>query len=234
MEKIEKKRCFLQNRPAITALRLVSILTILMCGACYPNPGAPLHPGIFIFVSLRQCSSHLLLSASTHFIVRVLSACVICTLPILAILWFSFVCVFFFFVALISGGVFLLWSRTRYASTCFAHLDSSARFGFSLVSLSVTTGFVSLYDESSGRKLGVLLMSLGRKNERFNVKFFSVSLWPQNLYLSTMKNQEGHWGYCWIRCRWVERTNGLMWRTNDILLSVHGSHHRSLFALIPT
>ena len=58
---------------------------------CYPNPGAPLHPGMFIFVSLRHCSSHLLLAASTHFIVRVLSACVICTLPHLGILWFSFV-----------------------------------------------------------------------------------------------------------------------------------------------
>jgi len=52
----------------------------------------PLHPGMFIFfVSLRLCSSHLLLSASTYFIVRVLSACVICTLPHLGILWFSFV-----------------------------------------------------------------------------------------------------------------------------------------------
>ena len=30
------------------------------------------------------------------------------------------------------------------------------------------------------------------------------SLWPQNLYLSRMKNQHGHWVYCW--CRWVERT----------------------------
>ena len=40
----------------------------------------------------------------------------------------------------------------------------------------MTTEFVSLYDEESGRTLGVLLMSLGRKNERFNVKFLSVSL----------------------------------------------------------
>ena len=36
----------------------------------------PLHPGMFIFfVSLRLFSSHLLLSASAYFIVRVLSAC---------------------------------------------------------------------------------------------------------------------------------------------------------------
>ena len=54
-----------------------------------------LHPGMFIFfVSLRLCSSHLLLSAKTYSIVRVLSACcVICTLPHLGILfvfyWFS-------------------------------------------------------------------------------------------------------------------------------------------------
>ena len=40
---------------------------------------------------------------------------------------------------------------------------------FFTVSLSVTTEFVSLYDEESGRTLGVLLMS-GGKNERFNVK----------------------------------------------------------------
>ena len=41
-----------------------------------------LHPGMFIFfLSLRLCSSHMLLSASTYFVVRVLSACVICTLP---------------------------------------------------------------------------------------------------------------------------------------------------------
>ena len=76
------------HRPPVSFL----FWPFLMCGVCYPNPGAPLHPGMFIFVSLRQCSSHLLLSASTHFIVRALSACVIiCTLPHLGILWFSFV-----------------------------------------------------------------------------------------------------------------------------------------------
>ena len=48
-----------------------------------------LHTGMFIFfVSLRLCSSHLLLSASTYFIVRVISACVFCTLPNLGILSF--------------------------------------------------------------------------------------------------------------------------------------------------
>ena len=41
-----------------------------------------LHPGMVVFfVSLRLCSSRLLLSASTCFMVHVLSACVICTLP---------------------------------------------------------------------------------------------------------------------------------------------------------
>ena len=34
----------------------------------------------------------------------------------------------------------------------------------------MTTEFVSLYDEESGRTLGVLLMSLGRTNGRFHVK----------------------------------------------------------------
>ena len=64
---------------------------LFVCGVCYLNPVAPLHPVMFILVSLRQCSSNLILSASTHFIVRVLSACVICTLPHHGILWFSFV-----------------------------------------------------------------------------------------------------------------------------------------------
>ena len=77
-----------------------------------------LHPGMFIFfVSLRLCSSHLLLSASTYFIVRVLSACVICTLPHIGIILF-FTRLVFFFVSLISRvEFFLLCSRTRYAST---------------------------------------------------------------------------------------------------------------------
>ena len=76
----------------------------------------PLHPGMFIFfVSLRLCSSHLLL-------VRVLSACAICTLPHLGILLFfhssSFLFVYYIFrSSYFSGGVFLLCSRTRYAST---------------------------------------------------------------------------------------------------------------------
>ena len=48
-----------------------------------------LHPEMLIFfVSLRLCSSHLLLSARTYYIVRVFSACVICTLPHLGILLF--------------------------------------------------------------------------------------------------------------------------------------------------
>ena len=59
-------------------------------------------PVCFIFVSLRLCSSNLLLSESTYFIVRVLSACVICTLTHLGILLFfnSFSSSYF------SGGVF--------------------------------------------------------------------------------------------------------------------------------
>ena len=75
---------------------------------------------ITFFVSRRLCSSHLLLSASTYFIfiVRVLSACVICTLPNLGFFFFLIRLAFFFFVALISRVAFLLLcSRTRYAST---------------------------------------------------------------------------------------------------------------------
>ena len=54
-----------------------------------------LHTGMFIFVSLRLSSSHLLLSASTYFMVRVLSACVICTLPHLGIIFFFYSFIFF-------------------------------------------------------------------------------------------------------------------------------------------
>ena len=61
------------------------------------------------FVSLRLCSSHLLLSASTYYIVRVLSACcVICTLPHLGILFFNSFS-FFFFVALNSRVAFFFY-----------------------------------------------------------------------------------------------------------------------------
>ena len=79
-----------------------------------------LHTGMFIFfVSLRLCSSHLLLSASTYFI------------PSRNSLVF-FIRPAFFFVGLISRVAFLLLCyRTRYASTWFAYLDSLA-FGFSL------------------------------------------------------------------------------------------------------
>ena len=115
---------------------------------------------------LRLCNSHLLLSASTCFVVRVLSASVICTLPHLGILlFFLFVCFFFFRSSYFSGWwrFFLLRSRTRYASTWFAYLDSLATFGF----------------------------SLSHCDHRICIRE------------SRMKNQEGHWGYCWC---WVART----------------------------
>ena len=72
---------------------------------------------LLLFLSLRLCSN-LPLSASMYFIVRVLSAGVICTLPHLGVLFFFYSSRFFFFVALISRVTFfLLCSRTRYAST---------------------------------------------------------------------------------------------------------------------
>ena len=64
-----------------------------------------LHLGMFVFsVFLRTWSNHLLLSASTYFIVRVLSACVIRILPHLGIILFFIRLEFF--VALISRVVF--------------------------------------------------------------------------------------------------------------------------------
>ena len=74
------------------------------------------HPGMFIFfVFLSLCSSHLLLSASAYFTVRVLPSCVICILPHLEII--LFLLVLCFFVVLYLGWSVLLRSRTRYAST---------------------------------------------------------------------------------------------------------------------
>ena len=77
-----------------------------------------LHLGMFIFVSLLMCSRHLLLSASTYFILRVLSACLchLCPTPFRnSFVFYSFSV--FFRSSYFSGGVFLLCSRTRYAST---------------------------------------------------------------------------------------------------------------------
>ena len=126
--------------------------------------------------------------ASTYFLPRVLSACVIRTPPHLGIFLFFYSSGIIFFVALISRVVFfLLCSRTRYASTWFAYLDSLA-LGFSL----------------------------------------SHCLWPQNLYLSRMKNQEGYWGYCW--CRWVERT--VSCEDNNNIWFVVNAHIMPCFILV--
>ena len=81
------------------------------------------------YVCLRVPSSVQQLSESTYFIVRVQSACVISILPHLGIILFLFFVVFFLHSSYFSGGVFSLCSRTRYASTWFAYLDSLA-FGF--------------------------------------------------------------------------------------------------------
>ena len=38
----------------------------------------------------------------------------------------------------------------------------------------------------------------------YYLEFLCLSLWPQNWYLSRMKNRDGRWVHCW--CRWVEIT----------------------------
>ena len=78
-----------------------------------------LHPGMFIFfVSRLLCSSHLLLSASRYFMVRVLSACEnLYPTPSWNSFVFLFVEHFFFRSSYFSGGFFLLCSRIRFAST---------------------------------------------------------------------------------------------------------------------
>ena len=68
------------------------------------------------------------------------------------------------FVALISRvAFFLLCSRTRYASTWFAYLDSSA-FGFSLSHCLWPHNLYLSRMNQEGHQVGVLLMSSGRKN----------------------------------------------------------------------
>ena len=52
------------------------------------------------------------------------------------------------------------------------------------------TEFVSLEDEESGRTLGVLLMSLGRKNERFNMKTTTTSSILGTLDLTTRSQED--------------------------------------------
>ena len=87
-----------------------SFLSFLIFFSCIPVC-------LSYFVSLRLCSSHLLLSASTYFIVRVPSACIISTLPHLGILLFLIRLDFFFRSSYFSAGLFLLLcSRTPYAS----------------------------------------------------------------------------------------------------------------------
>ena len=54
---------------------------------------------------IRLCSRHLLLSASTYFTVRVLSACVLCTLPHIGIILYFYSFSIFFRNSYFSGGV---------------------------------------------------------------------------------------------------------------------------------
>ena len=66
-----------------------------------------LHPGMFIFfASLRLCSSHLLLSMSTCFMVRVLSACWCHLYPTPSRNSFVFYSFSIFFIALTSRVAF--------------------------------------------------------------------------------------------------------------------------------
>ena len=85
------------HRDALSTLFLLAFVPCLLFLFRFSYFFSP-HPGMFIFfVSLRLCSSHLILSASTYSgafyvygVVRVLSVCVICTLPHLRILVFFY------------------------------------------------------------------------------------------------------------------------------------------------
>ena len=114
--------------------------------------------------SLQLLSSHLLLSANTYFIVRVLSACchLYPTPSRNSFVLYSFG--IFFRSSYFSGGFFCCCALVPGTLALDFPTLNPQRSVFA-VSLSVTTKFVSLQHEESGRTLGVLLMmSLGRKN----------------------------------------------------------------------
>ena len=63
------------------------------------------------------CAAAICYSAGTYFIVRVLSACVICTLPHLGILLFFYLSSIYIYFSFLGWRFLLLCSRPRYAST---------------------------------------------------------------------------------------------------------------------
>ena len=77
-----------------------------------------LHPGRFIFVSLRLCSSHLLRTLSRYVFYSTFYFCLWHLYPSPSRKFFCLFVLYFFRSSYFSGGVFfLLCSRTRYAST---------------------------------------------------------------------------------------------------------------------
>ena len=100
-----------------------------------------LHPGMFIsFVSLRLFSSHLLLSVSTYFIVRVLSACCV-IYPTPSRNSFVFYA-FFFRSSYFSGGVLFCFAFVPGMLALDLPTLNLQRLVF--LSLAVTTEFVYL------------------------------------------------------------------------------------------
>ena len=166
MEKNEKKKYFLQNRPAITALRLVSILTIFDVW-CMLSQSRGTLASRYVYLRVPSSVQQPCATLSKYAFYGTCSFCLCHLYPTPSRNSFVFIrLVFVFFVALISGRVFfvVLSYPVRLHLICLPWFFSEVCFFFS-VSLSVTTEFVSLYDEESGRTLGVLLiMSLGRKN----------------------------------------------------------------------
>ena len=76
-------------------------------------------------------------------IIRVLSACVICTLPHLGILWFFFIRLVYFFVALISRVTFF-FHCALVPGTLALDLPTLILKRLVFLCLTVTTEFVSL------------------------------------------------------------------------------------------
>ena len=127
-----KKKCFLQNRPAIRAFRVVSILTIFDVWCMLSQSRGTLASR---YVYLRVPSS-LQQSSATRSKYAFYSTCSFCLCDLYpapsrnSLVFIRLVC--FFRSSYFGWRFLLLCSRTRYASTWFAYLDSLARFGFSL------------------------------------------------------------------------------------------------------
>ena len=114
-----------------------SFLSFLIFFSCIP---VCLHSSCPFVCAAAICDSQQVRITS---IIRVLSACVICTLPHLGILWFFFIRLVYFFVALISRVTFFFYCALV-PGTLALDLPTLILKRLVFLCLTVTTEFVSL------------------------------------------------------------------------------------------